>query len=101
MATTITLSPQVTIGGSTLATAWQAALLELRVEHALNVAGRVTIRFADPGYALLQSKTVTLGGTIKVTDPSGSHTLLKGIVTGIGCEQREGEQPELVVTGHD
>lgn len=101
MATTITLSPRVSIGGSTLATTWQAALVELRVERALNVPGRVTIRFADPGYALLQSKTVTLGGTIQVTDPSGSHTLLKGFVTGIGCEQREGEQPELVVVGHD
>lgn len=101
MADTIALSPHVSLSGSSLAATWQAALLELRVERALNVPGRVTLRFADPGYALLQSGTVSLEQTLKVTDPGGSHTLFQGIITSIGSEQREGEQPELVVVGHD
>ncbi|MGH9047374.1 MAG: VgrG-related protein, partial [Acidimicrobiales bacterium] len=98
---TVSLTPLVSIGGSALATNWQSALLEIRVERALNVPGRATVRFLDPGYALLQSKSVTLGATFKITDPSGAHVLLKGFVTGIGCEQREEEQPELVVVAHD
>ncbi len=101
MADTIALSPSVKFGGTALATAWQAALLELRIERALNVPGRVTVRFADPGYALLQSGTVSLSETLEVTDPGGRHTLFNGTVTAVGSEQREGEQPELVVVGHD
>jgi len=101
MADTITLSPKVTVAGSTLATSWQAAMLEIRIERALNVPGRVTLRFSDPGYALLQSGTVKLTTTLQVTGPGGSSTIFQGIVTGVGAEQREGEQPELVVVGHD
>jgi uncharacterized protein involved in type VI secretion and phage assembly len=99
--TTIVLSPKVSIGGSALSTTWQAALLELRVERALNVPARVTLRFADPGYVLLKSGIVSITGTLQVTGPGGDHTLFTGIVTSVGAEQREGEQPELVVVGHD
>lgn len=101
MANTITLSPQVSLGGSTLATSWQAALIELRIERALNMPARATLRFADPGYALLQGGTAALTTTIEVKGPGGSDTLFSGIITGVGSEQREGEQPELVVVGHD
>lgn len=101
MTDTIVLTPRVTFTGSPLATAWQAALLELKVERALNVPSRVTLRFADPGYTLLQSGAVSLEQTLEVDDPKGDNKLFKGIVTGIGSEQREGEQPELIVVGHD
>jgi phage protein D/phage baseplate assembly protein gpV len=100
MTTAIALSPQLTLSGSPLSLTWQASLMELRVERALNVPARVTVRFADPGYALLQSGTVTLDATLQVTDPNGV-TLFTGAVTAVGSEQREGEQPELVVVGHD
>jgi phage baseplate assembly protein gpV len=100
MTSAIALSPQVTLGGSPLGATWQASLMELRVELALNVAGRATLRFADPGYALLQSGTVSLGATLGVSDPAGTK-LFTGTVTAIGSEQREGEQPELVVVAHD
>ncbi|HVC14934.1 MAG TPA: phage baseplate assembly protein V [Acidimicrobiales bacterium] len=101
MADTITLSPQVKVNGAPLATTWQGALLELRVEHALNVPARVTLRFADPGYALLTSNSVSLDDPLEVGGPGGSPTLFTGTVTGVGSEQREGEQPELVLVGHD
>ncbi len=101
MADAITLSPRVSVGGSALTTAWQAALLELRVERALNVPGRATLRFTDPGYALLDSGAVSLGAELEVAAPGGGSTLFEGVVTGLGCDQREGEQPELVVVGYD
>ncbi len=101
MTSTITLSPQVSMGGSTLSSSWLGALIELRIERALNVPARVTLRFADPGYALLQSGQAALTGTLEVKGPGGSSTLFDGIVTSVGSEQREGEQPELVIVGHD
>ena len=48
----IALTPAVTMDGSELPVAWQAGLLEIRVERAFQVPGRVTLRFADPGYVL-------------------------------------------------
>lgn len=101
MATTITLSPRLAVSGEALAADWQAALLDLRVETALNVPGRLTARFTDPGYALVASRKVTVGAELAVSDPTGAATLFAGTVTSIVCEQREGEQPELVVVGHD
>lgn len=101
MPDTLLLSPQVKLSGSALATAWQDSLIELRVELALNVPGRVTLRFSDPGYALLAAGTVSLGATLVVLDPSGSTTIFTGAVTSIECDQREREQPELVVVAHD
>jgi len=101
MATAVALSPRVQIAGSPLATLWQVALLELRVERALNVPARAMLRFVDPGYGLLESKAVSIGTAVEIADPGGSTVLLTGTVTGIGCEQREGEQPETVMVVHD
>ncbi|MDA8075937.1 MAG: phage baseplate assembly protein V [Actinomycetota bacterium] len=101
MADAITLSPRVSVGGSALTSVWQAALLEVRVERALNVPGRATLRFVDPGYALLDSGVVSLGAELDVAAPGGPSALFHGIVTALGCDQREGEQPELVVVGYD
>lgn len=101
MTDTIALSPKVSLNGTALGTAELGALLEIRVERSLNVPARVTLRFADPGYALLQAGTAALETPLEVTGPGGSHKLFSGIVTGVGSEQREGEQPELVVVGHD
>lgn len=102
MAGAIGLCPAVSLDGQALPAAWQAALLELRVERHVNVPGRVTLRLVDPGYELLGGGTCKLGTTIEVVDPvHNTQVLLTGEVTGIACEQREGEQPELVVVGHD
>jgi uncharacterized protein involved in type VI secretion and phage assembly len=98
---TVALSPSITLGGRELAKAWQEALIEARVDCVLARPGRVVLRFVDPGYALLASEAVRLGVEIEVRQPGASGSVIVAEVTEVSCEQREGEQPELVIVGHD
>jgi phage protein D len=97
----LVMTPVVSFNGTNLTPAWLAALLEVRVEREMQVPGRVTLRFIDPGYVLLQTNLLELGVAVEVTDPSGSPVLIAAEVTSVAVEQREREQPELVVVAHD
>lgn len=98
----IALVPAVSLNGSPLSASWQAALIEIRCEAQFQVPARCTLRFSDPGYALVQDGTATIGATLKVTDPGdSSQVLADGEVTSVAVEHRPGEQPELVIVGHD
>jgi len=98
----VSISPGVTFNSEAMSMSWQAGLLEIRVERQLNLPARVTLRFLDPGYSLLASNTIELGTEVKVVDPSDTSVVLfEGEVTGIGADQRVGEQPEVVVVAHD
>lgn len=94
------LSPVVRLGGESLSPEWQLALLEVRVEKAFQVPYRVTIRFTDPGYALLARSSVKLGTAVAVLSPDGEE-LAAAEVTAITCEQRPGEHPELGIEALD
>jgi phage protein D/phage baseplate assembly protein gpV len=99
---TISLSPEVSLGGARIGDNWQHALLEIRVERQFQVPARVTLRFLDPGYVLGGTPTVSLGTDISVSDPSDKNlALVRAEVTSVAVEQRQGHQPELVVVGHD
>ncbi|HLI02450.1 MAG TPA: VgrG-related protein [Acidimicrobiales bacterium] len=97
----ISLTPLVHMSGQPLPATWLGQLIEVRVERQFQVPGRVTLRFADPGYALIDSRTVELGYLIEVFDPTGESTLISAEVTGISVEQQQGQQPELLVVAHD
>jgi uncharacterized protein involved in type VI secretion and phage assembly len=97
----IAIAPVVALNGRGLGDRWQQALLEVRVDQALNRPWRVALRFADPGYQLLSSGDVRLGTPITVHGPDGDVALVEGEVTEVACEQSEGEQPELLVVAHD
>jgi uncharacterized protein involved in type VI secretion and phage assembly len=96
----ISLAPIVKFNGAQLPAKWLDSLLDLRVERELQVPGRCTFRFIDPGYALLAANTVTLGMPIVISAPDGGK-LIDAEVTSIGADQQEGQQPHLVVVGHD
>jgi uncharacterized protein involved in type VI secretion and phage assembly len=96
----ISLAPIVKFNGSALPNAWIEALLDLRIERELQVPSRCTFRFTDPGYALLAANTVTLGMGIQISAADGGQ-LIEAEVTSIGADQQEGQQPHLVITGHD
>jgi phage protein D len=96
----IRLAPAVTLDGNLLPGSWLDGLVEIRVERGFQVPGRATLRLEDPGYQLLGSNILNLGGTVVVTAPDEGE-LIEAEVTGISVEQREGEQPELVVIAHD
>lgn len=97
----ITLSPIVKLDGTALSTTFLDALREIRIERELQVPGRVTLRFVDPGYALADAGTVKLATKVEVTGPDGDPVLISAEVTAIAVEQPPGDQPELVVTALD
>lgn len=98
----VALSPLVTLGTQALPQKWQAALMEIRVELQFQVPARATLRFSDPGYELISSSSLVLGTTVEVHEPSAARkSLVSAEVTAVGCEQRPGEQPELVVVALD
>lgn len=98
---TIDLTPLVHLSGSPLPLSWLGQMVELRVELQYQVPGRATLRFVDPGYALIDSGTVKMGSSLEIVDPTGESTLIAGEVTGVSVDQRQGQQPELVVVAHD
>jgi len=98
------LSPVVHVNGSALAEHWLAALLDVRVEREFQIPSRCTLRFTDPGYVLTAAAEVHLGTTITVSveeEGGPASELVHTEVTSIAVDQREGEQPELVVVAHD
>jgi len=94
------LAPLVKIAGSELPAPWVDALVDMRIELGFRVAGRATLRFADPTYAFAGSDTVTLGNPVEV-HARDRGLLIAGDITGITVEHRNGSAPELVVVVHD
>lgn len=94
------LSPVVKMKGVALADKWLNALLELRVERQFQVPTRITLRFSDPGYALLTSSELALGNDVVLSEYQGAE-LAHGEITSVSAEQRPGEQPEVVVVALD
>jgi uncharacterized protein involved in type VI secretion and phage assembly len=96
----VDLSPVIKFGGAPLATAWLDALLECRVRSEFQMPAEATLRFTDPGYVLSSASTAALGTSVSISIQGGGP-LIEGEVTGLSVEQRESEQPELIVTAHD
>jgi uncharacterized protein involved in type VI secretion and phage assembly len=93
-------SPKITLDGQELPDSWLLALTEVRVEREFRLPGRVSLRFSDFGYELLKAAKVKLGDPLVVSVLNSSQ-LIDAEVTGISSEQRVGDQPELVIVGHD
>jgi uncharacterized protein involved in type VI secretion and phage assembly len=97
------MAPEIIVGGAGLPDSWKDAVTGLRVEKALCLVGRATLRFADEGFKLSGSGKFALGTTVKIRVHGArtSSTLLSGLVTGISLEQNASDSPELVVTVDD
>lgn len=95
-----TIAPSITCGGTALDNKWIDELVQLRVERALGLVGRTTMRFTDTGFELSKGDTFSLGTSISIGIPNGSG-LFTGTVTGISLEQHPGSAPELVVIADD
>jgi uncharacterized protein involved in type VI secretion and phage assembly len=94
------LSPVVKISGALLTDDWVDALVDMRVELGFRVAGRCTLRFADPDYKLASSGTAALGKPVEV-HARDKGVLMSGDITGVTVEHRIGEAPELLIIVHD
>jgi phage protein D len=102
----ISLSPDISLNGTSLSQITSAsgtaydALIEMRVDRQLMMAGRCTLRFVDTGYTLMSSGKMKIGATV-VVKVAGGDELIKAYVTGLAVEQPEDSDPELVVIAHD
>lgn len=92
------MTPVIKVEGNTITAKAQDALIAARVDRALGLVGRATLRFLDTGYALATSGTFGIGKTVQVLE--GTTPIFQGEVTGVALEQ-DGRLPELVVTVDD
>lgn len=100
MATTVAeTAPVIKVAGAPMTARALDSLLNVRVDRALGLVGRATLRFVDNGYALASSGTFAVGKEIEIL--AGTKSLFKGEVTGVALEQDERFNPELVVTVDD
>lgn len=90
----------VKVDGVALDATWTDALREIRVEEALRVPARATVRFADDSYGLTAAGKVKLGSALTVTAYGGT-VLFSGDVTGLDVAHDGFDHTELVVTAHD
>ena len=95
------IAPVIKRAGAPLETDWLDQLISLRVEGALGLMSRATLRFVDDGFALSASDTFELGTQISIAEPGAAGTLIDGTVTGINLEQSTRALPELVVVVDD
>lgn len=96
----MTLAPSISLDGAALSQQWQDALLECKVDLEMLAPGQARLRFVDPGYVLAQSGMLKLGSALGVGVPQAG-TLIAAEVTDLAVEQRQEENPELVVTALD
>lgn len=94
------LAPTIKVDGSPLAANWLNEVVSVRVQRALGLVGRATLRFTDPGYSLSATDTFALGKKVVIADPANGD-LIDGTVTGVNLEQSANSQPELTVVVDD
>jgi uncharacterized protein involved in type VI secretion and phage assembly len=94
-------TPEIVVNGQPLSAIDLARLISARVELALGVVGRATLRFSDPGFTIASSPTFSVGTAVKIMMPDHPMPLMTGEVTGVDLEQDEADQPEFSVVVDD
>lgn len=96
------LTPVVRFNGRELSQEWLNSLIELRIEMQYQVPSRVSLRFTDPEYQLVQSPHAALGVEVEVRAPvPSSASMVTAEIVSISSEQHPGQPPELVLVGLD
>jgi uncharacterized protein involved in type VI secretion and phage assembly len=94
------IAPVVTINGSPLAGERLSRLIGMRLERAIGLVGRGTLRFSDPGYEISSGGLFKLGAPVRIS-VAGGGLLMNATVTGVTLEQSMSDYPELVVAIDD
>lgn len=95
-----TVAPEVKVNGTALTATQLQSLTLVRVERALCMVGRATIRLRDENYTFSAGKTFGLGSQLALARP-GKGGYFSGVVTGVRLEQAGRDAIELVVTADD
>lgn len=106
MPTEPTLTSQVSIkvNGAAIQQDARQKLLELVVDQHTHLPHMFTIRFQDPGLELLDGGTFDLTKEVEIegqTEDGETHTLIKGEITALEPDFREGMNSQLIVRGYD
>ena len=100
MTTLAHVAPVVTINEAPLADPWLAQLVGMRLERAIGLVGRGTLRFSDPGYAISAGGPFKIGAPVRI-GLRGGGLLMNATVTGVSLEQSISDHPELVIVIDD
>lgn len=93
------LAPAIQIDGRALEGAELAALVHARVDLALGLAGRATLRFQDFGASMASSRRFRIGAPIRIS--AGTSVLMTGEVTAVALEQGVDRAPLFTITVDD
>jgi len=94
------VAPAITVDGAPLPNNWLDLLVGMRLERAIGMVGRGTLRFVDPGYALSAGGPFGVGAQVRIS-LHGGGLLMNAAVTAVSLEQSAGDHPELVVVIDD
>ncbi|MDQ6522158.1 phage baseplate assembly protein V [Nocardioides sp. LHD-245] len=89
------------VAGAPLSAQRLELLTSLRVETAVNLVGRLTLRFADVGYQLSSGEVFGIDAVLRVTVPGAQQVLFHGTVKSIALDHSAGQVPELVVIAEE
>lgn len=92
------LRPVVKLSGATLDETSLDALVMVKVELGYRVAGRATLRFADPAFAFASTPPAFADPVVVTVDGT---EVFSGKVTGFGIEARDEFTQDFVVVAHD
>lgn len=92
--------PIVKVDGAVLADAVKNNLLSVRVEARMSVPAVAEVRFADPGFTIVDGTTFTVGKPITVTG-GGSTVVFDGEIVALAVDHNPDTVTELVITAYD
>ncbi|MXG88813.1 phage baseplate assembly protein V [Nocardioides flavescens] len=91
----------LTVDGSALSARVLEQVVTIRVDRALGIVGRATVKLWDDEFSLSSSQTFSLGKQVEVaTYGAGSEKLFSGTITSVGMEV-SARGRELVVVADD
>jgi uncharacterized protein involved in type VI secretion and phage assembly len=100
-ASTMPVPAALEVAGAPLSAQRLELLTSLRVETAVNLVGRLTLRFADAGYQLSTGEVFGIDAALRVTVPGAQQVLFHGNVKSIALDHSAGQVPELVVVAEE
>lgn len=94
---------EIKIDGRPLSDALQAQLAMVRVEESVSLPSSFSLRFYDPGFALMDEEFIAVGSVIEVAFGWGNAktTVMRGEVTGVQAEASRLAGFEVEVFGLD
>jgi phage baseplate assembly protein gpV len=93
-------APVIEVSGAPVPDDHVSRLRGVRIERALGLVGRATLRFHDPDFSLAEDNRYAMGQAVKIKQYPSTE-LFSGTVVGRSFEQLPGRAPELTIVVDD